>query len=197
MTELEMIQSELLPLITAKRGEDYLEHICIGEYSSRPGIIGCLEYNNEWFMYINDDRMSRTMFNGPYSAQKCIYALASKLNVYKDLEKYAFDENEETVYIDNLFYSFDDIDAYYKEIYGDAYISPRAEKVKYRYYKFIIGDGIMRRNGACVELLSRDGVWEEKRDLLSKFIGGDCDFDEISEELAMVIADERKAKARS
>ncbi len=55
----------------------------------------------------------------------------------------------------------------------------------------------MRRNGACVELLSRDGVWEEKRDLLRKFIGGDCDFDEISEELAMVIADERKAKTRS
>ena len=56
---------------------------------------------------------------------------------------------------------------------------------------------MLRRDGLRVELLSKAGEWEERRDLLTKFIGGDYDLDEIPEELALVIADERKAKIRS
>ena len=67
---------------------------------------------------------------------------------------------------------------------------------KYRYYKFTIGNGVMRRKGARVELLGKNGEWEEKRDLLTKFIGGDSDFDEITEAQAQEIADNRRSERR-
>ena len=197
MTELEMIQNELLPLVKAKQGESYLNHICLGEFTSRPGVIGCFEYNNDWFLYINDDRMPNTMFNGPYSAEKCLFALAVRSNVYKELMKYEFTEDERKIYRENIFSSFDEIDKYYEEKLGDSYISPRSNQVKYKYYKSNIGSGVLRRDGLRVELLSKAGEWEERKDLLTKFIGGDCDLDEIPEELALVIAEERKAKTRA
>ena len=56
---------------------------------------------------------------------------------------------------------------------------------------------MLRRDGLRVELLSKAGEWEERKDLLTKFIGGDCDLDEIPEELALVIAEERKAETRA
>lgn len=53
-----------------------------------------------------------------------------------------------------------------------------------RYYKFDIGDGAMRRTGANIEYLDEKGNWIEDRELIRKFIGGDTDFEEISEEQA-------------
>ena len=58
-----------------------------------------------------------------------------------------------------------------------------------RYYKFDIGDGAMRRKGARVEYLDRNGEWVEDKSLIRKFIGGDTDFDEITEKEAQRIAD--------
>ena len=111
--------------------------------------------------------------------------------------KYEFTEDERRIYRENIFSSFGEIDKYYEEKLGDSYISPRSDQVKYKYYQSIIGSGVLRRDGLRVELLSKAGEWEERRDLLTKFIGGDYDLDEIPEELALVIADERKAKIRS
>jgi hypothetical protein len=56
-----------------------------------------------------------------------------------------------------------------------------------RYYKFDIGDGLMRRTGAKIEYLDERGIWVENRDLIRKFVGGDTDFDEISFEEALKI----------
>ncbi len=83
--------------------------------------------------------------------------------------------------------SFDEIDKYYEEKVGVSYISPKSDQVKYKYYKSNIGSGVLRRDGLRVELLSKAGEWEERKDLLTKFIGGDCDLDEIPEELALDI----------
>ncbi|WP_010249273.1 hypothetical protein [Acetivibrio cellulolyticus] len=63
-----------------------------------------------------------------------------------------------------------------------------------RYYKFDIGDGLMRRTGAIIEYLDKDGNWIEDRNLIRKFIGGDTDFDEISFEHALKIIEERSRK---
>ena len=63
---------------------------------------------------------------------------------------------------------------------------------KIRYYKFDIGDGAMRRIGARVDYLDSNGEWVEDRSLIRKFIGGDTDFDEITEEEAQKIVDNRK-----
>lgn len=62
---------------------------------------------------------------------------------------------------------------------------------KIRYYKFDIGDGLMRRTGTKVEYLDTTGKWIEDRNLIRKFIGGDTDFDEITEEEAKVIVQNR------
>ena len=62
-----------------------------------------------------------------------------------------------------------------------------------KYYKFHNSDAVARREKATVELLSNTGEWVEERRLLRKFIGGDCDFDEITEEEAEAIVKKRKA----
>ena len=61
----------------------------------------------------------------------------------------------------------------------------------YKYYKFDIGDAVMRRDGAIVELLDSNGEWKENRELLRKFIGGDCDFSEITEAEAFEFQEKR------
>lgn len=63
-----------------------------------------------------------------------------------------------------------------------------------RYYKFDIGNGLMRRTGITIEYLDRNGNWIEDRNLIRKFVGGDTDFDEISFEQAQRIIDERCKK---
>lgn len=63
---------------------------------------------------------------------------------------------------------------------------------KTRFYKFDIGDGAMRRTGAKIEYLDKNGEWVEDRSLIRKFIGGDTDFDEITEEEAEIIVRNRK-----
>lgn len=62
---------------------------------------------------------------------------------------------------------------------------------KIRFYKFDIGDRLIRRTGAKIEYLDMTGKWIEDRSLIRKFIGGDTDFDEITEEEAKVIAQNR------
>lgn len=64
---------------------------------------------------------------------------------------------------------------------------------KIRYYKFDIGDGAMRRIGARVDYLDSNGEWIEDRSLIRKFIGGDTDFDEITEEEVQKIVNNRKS----
>lgn len=66
--------------------------------------------------------------------------------------------------------------------------------VKTRYYKFDIGNGAMRRTGATVEYLDEKGNWIEDRKLIRKFIGGDTDFEEISEEKAEQLVKNRKKR---
>ncbi len=65
-----------------------------------------------------------------------------------------------------------------------------------RYYKFDIGDGAMRRTGAKVEYLDKNGNWIENRDLFRKFVGGDTDFDEITEEQANQLVEKRKRRGQ-
>lgn len=67
---------------------------------------------------------------------------------------------------------------------------------KIRYYKFDIGDGAMMRIGARVYYLDSNGEWIEDRSLIRKFIGGDTDFDEITEEEAQSIVNNRKNKEK-
>lgn len=62
---------------------------------------------------------------------------------------------------------------------------------KIRYYKFDIGDGLMRRTGAKIEYLDTTGKWIEDRNLIRKFIGGDTDFDKVTEEEAKLIVQNR------
>ncbi len=66
---------------------------------------------------------------------------------------------------------------------------------KTRYYKFDIGDGAMKRVGAIVEYLDEAGNWVEDRSLIRKFIGGDTDFNEITEEEASILVEARKSKS--
>lgn len=68
--------------------------------------------------------------------------------------------------------------------------------VKTRYYKFDIGDGAMRRTGAIIEYLDEKGNWIEDRELIRKFIGGDTDFEEISEEQAEQLVKNRRKKRK-
>lgn len=65
-----------------------------------------------------------------------------------------------------------------------------------RYYKFDTGGGGMRRTGAFVEYLDQDGNWVENRDLFRIFVGGDTDFDEITEEEAEELVRNRKLKSK-
>lgn len=70
------------------------------------------------------------------------------------------------------------------------------EKFKTRYYKFNVGDGGMRRTGPIFEYLDSNGNWVEDRNLIRKFIGGDTDFDEITEEEANRLAMNRKRRSQ-
>jgi len=63
-----------------------------------------------------------------------------------------------------------------------------------KYYKFDIGDGGMRRTGDIIEYLDHYGNWVEDLTLIRKFVGGDTDFDEISEEEAEKLVENRKRK---
>ena len=61
-----------------------------------------------------------------------------------------------------------------------------------KYYKFDIGDGIMRRNGVHVDHLDSRGEWIEDRELIRKFIGGDTDFEKITEKEVLELINKRK-----
>ncbi len=63
-----------------------------------------------------------------------------------------------------------------------------------KYYKFDIGDGLMRRTGVITEYLDKDGNWIEDRNLFRKFVGGDTDFDEVPYEDALKIIEKRCKK---
>lgn len=67
-------------------------------------------------------------------------------------------------------------------------------KTMYKYYKFDDSDAVAKRESAYVYLLDDAGNWVEKPSLLRKFIGGDCDYEEISEKEAELIVQQRKAK---
>lgn len=64
-----------------------------------------------------------------------------------------------------------------------------------KYYKFNIGDGGMRRTGHTFEYLDIYGNWVEDPTLIRKFVGGDTNFYEISEEEAEQLAENLKRKA--
>lgn len=65
-----------------------------------------------------------------------------------------------------------------------------------RYYKFNIGGGGMRMTGPIIEYLDSYGNWVEDLSLIGKFVGGDTDFDEISEEEAEELVENTKRKAK-
>ena len=184
MTEIDLIKNELLPIISQTQ-PTVLNDLFLGKYILKPNATGCFEYNKEWFVYQNDEYMQSSAITGPFSAEKCIFALAIILNVYKHLLQYEFNDEEREVFCHNHFKSLDEIDEYY-----------RSRITKYHYYKSDYGNGIMRRNGARVEMLTIGGDWFEKQELFSKLIGGDIDFDEISEGQALIIAEERKVNSR-
>ncbi len=65
---------------------------------------------------------------------------------------------------------------------------------EYQYYKFRVGNGMMRRNGVSIEYVNRNNEWVVDMSLIGKFIGGDCDYVEITPEEAETIMKDRKAK---
>jgi hypothetical protein len=69
---------------------------------------------------------------------------------------------------------------------------------KYTYYKFDVGDGAMRRNDdyTILEYLNQNGEWEKNREIFRKFVGGDTDFDEITEDEAEILVQNRKNKRK-
>lgn len=67
------------------------------------------------------------------------------------------------------------------------------EKEKTIYYK-LDGGGFLRRTGLTVEYLSQDGKWIQNQNLVSKFLGGDSDYEEISYEEALEAQESRKLK---
>ena len=71
----------------------------------------------------------------------------------------------------------------------------REEKV--RYYKFDVGGGGMRVNEHTYEYLDHYGNWVEDSTLIRKFVGGDCDFDEITEAEAQKLVENKKNKSKN
>ncbi len=68
--------------------------------------------------------------------------------------------------------------------------------MKTRYYKFDKSDGGMRVTGYIYEYLDNYGNWVEDSTLINKFVGGDIDYDEISEEEAEQLVEKAKRKAK-
>lgn len=62
---------------------------------------------------------------------------------------------------------------------------------KTRYYRFDTGNALLRRTGDRVEKLDRDGVWTYKPYLISYFMGGSEGLEEVSEQEARRILEER------
>lgn len=71
----------------------------------------------------------------------------------------------------------------------------REEKV--RYYKFDVGGGGMRVTEHTYEYLDHYGNWVEDSTLIRKFVGGDCDFDEITEAEAQKLVENKKNKSKN
>lgn len=65
-----------------------------------------------------------------------------------------------------------------------------------KYYQFDSTNGkegnVFKRTGSFYAYLNQKGCWVENRNLLSKFVGGDVDFEEISEEEGFRIVAKRK-----
>ena len=66
--------------------------------------------------------------------------------------------------------------------------------MKTRYYRFTTGSGVVKRTGAFVYYLDKDGNWIKNSDLFRMFVGGDTDYYEISEEEAEQLVKNRKNK---
>ena len=60
-----------------------------------------------------------------------------------------------------------------------------------RYYRFDEGNAILRRTGDRVEKLDKNGVWNYRPYLMSYFMGGREDLEEISAQEARRIFEER------
>ncbi len=196
MNEIEYIKTELFPAIREKYGEEKLGKVSIGEYIKQPDFAGCFKYNSDWFVYTVDERVINCFIRGPFKIEACIYTLALKLGIAKSFSRYKFNEEEQDIFFDNKFTSLDEVDDYYREKIGDNYQPPRKHVPEYRYYKFAIGDGVIRRNDTRIELLDTNGEWIEKRELISKLVGGLLAYEEIPEALGLFLADVRRAQAQ-
>ena len=69
------------------------------------------------------------------------------------------------------------------------------QEEKVRYYKFDVGGGGMRVTEHTYEYLDHYGNWVEDSTLIRKFVGGDCDFDEITEAEAQKLVENRKNRS--
>ena len=76
-------------------------------------------------------------------------------------------------------------------------IKPSHESDRYIYYRFDIGDGVMRKKGNIVEYIDKNGNWVENIELLRMFIGLDTGFYEITEAEADAIVQNRKNKSEN
>ena len=50
---------------------------------------------------------------------------------------------------------------------------------EYTYYRFNVGDVILRKKGNLIEKKGKSGVWEEAPQLRRRFLYGDTDLTEI------------------
>ena len=71
------------------------------------------------------------------------------------------------------------------------------QEEKVRYYKFTTGDGGIRRKGPIIEYLDKNGDWVEDLSLIGIFVGGDTDYDEITEAEAQKLVENKKNKSKN
>lgn len=103
---------EILNSRIYKRIDEYKE-FHVGEFINKPNQYGCFKRNSDWYMYINDEKNFCT-FTGPFNVDGIIYACAKLLNVAKVFQDYRFSEEELTIYLNNFFHSFEEIDEHSK-----------------------------------------------------------------------------------
>ena len=103
--ELEQIRTALTPYLQGK-------NVILGELEQQPGRLGCFERDGNWYLYETDEH-NFCSINGPYAVHGVICAMLKKLRV-KD-PQFVMNDDERTVWLNNHFRSFAEIDRYRAE----------------------------------------------------------------------------------
>lgn len=80
----------------------------VGEFIRNPGMNGCVEIKGGWYIYSVDDHADY-IFTGPFNDKAIVYACAVKMHSSKLFQEYRFSKEEFSVYMNNHFYSIDEI----------------------------------------------------------------------------------------